>query len=44
MNGNWSQLDLTSLKVSATVASLALTVFWAMVTAGRVLFAPCRRW
>jgi hypothetical protein len=39
MNGNWSQLDLTSLKVSATVASLALTVFWAMVTAGRVLFA-----
>ena len=35
MNGNWSQLDLTSLKVSATVASLALTVFWAMVTAGR---------
>jgi predicted MFS family arabinose efflux permease len=39
MNGNWSQLDLISLKVSATVASLALTVFWAMVTAGRVLFA-----
>jgi len=44
MNGNWSQLDLTSLKVSATVASLTLTVFWAMVTAGRLLFAVIQRW
>ena len=44
MNGNWSQLDLTSLGVSATLASLALTVFWAMVTAGRVLFAAAARW
>ncbi len=44
MNGNWSQLDLTSLKVSVTLASLALTVFWAMVTAGRVLFAAIQRW
>ncbi len=44
MNGNWSQLDLTSLKVSATVASLALTVFWAMVTVGRVLFAVIQGW
>jgi MFS family permease len=44
MNGNWSQLDLTSLKVSATVASLALTVFWAMVTVGRLLFALVQRW
>ena len=44
MNGNWSQLDLTSLKVSATVASLALTVFWGMVTAGRVLFAVMQGW
>ena len=44
MNGNWSQLDLTSLQVSATVASLALTVFWAMVTAGRVLFAVIQGW
>ena len=44
MNGNWSQLDLTSLKVSATLASLALTVFWAMVTAGRLLFAVVGRW
>jgi len=44
MNGNWSQLDLTSLGVSAAMASLALTVFWAMVTGGRVLFAAAARW
>jgi hypothetical protein len=44
MNGNWSQLDLTSLGVSGTLASLALTVFWGMVTAGRVLFAVVARW
>jgi len=44
MNGNWSQIDLTSLHASATVASLTLTVFWAMVTAGRVLFAAIARW
>ena len=37
MNGNWSQLDMTSeLGASTTVASLALTTFWAMVTVGRV--------
>lgn len=44
MNGNWSQLDLESLKASATQASLALTVFWAMTTAGRVLFAVIAQW
>ena len=44
MNGNWSQLDLTSLRVSATVAALTLTVFWAMVTLGRVLFAAIQGW
>jgi len=44
MNGNWSQLDLTALHVSATTASLTLTVFWAMVTAGRVAFAAIQRW
>jgi hypothetical protein len=26
------------------VASLALTMFWAMVTAGRLLFALVQRW
>ena len=40
MNGNWAQLDMTSeLGASTTMASLALTAFWAMVTVGRVLFA-----
>jgi fucose permease len=45
MNGNWSQIDLTThLGLSATVASLALTAFWGVVTAGRVLFALIQRW
>jgi MFS family permease len=44
MNGNWSQLDLTSLGVKATIATLALTAFWALVTLGRVLFAAIQRW
>jgi hypothetical protein len=40
MNGNWSRLDLTMhLGLPETVAALALTAFWAVVTAGRVLFA-----
>jgi hypothetical protein len=45
MNGNWSQLDMTSsLHLRAATASLALTAFWAVVTAGRVLFAAVQRW
>jgi len=45
MNGNWSQLDLTTrVGASATQASLALAVFWGMVTVGRVLFAAIGRW
>jgi MFS family permease len=45
VNGNWSQLDMTSeLGASTTVAPLALTAFWAMVTVGRVLFAAVQRW
>jgi fucose permease len=45
MNGNWSQLDMTTrLGASATQASLALAAFWAMVTVGRVLFAAIDRW
>ena len=45
MNGNWSQLDMTTrLGASASQASLALAVFWAMVTVGRVLFAAIGRW
>jgi MFS family permease len=38
-NGNWSQLDMTSeLGATVTQASLALTAFWLMVTAGRIGF------
>src|ERR1022692_1896784 len=44
MHGNWSQLDLTSLGVGSSTASFALTGFWAVVTAGRVLFAAIARW
>src|SRR5262245_66169449 len=29
---------------TATVASLALTVFWGAVTAGRIIFAAIERW
>jgi len=40
VNGNWSQLDMTSeLGASTTVAAIALTAFWGMVTVGRVFFA-----
>ena len=33
-----------SLGATTTLASLALTVFWATVTGGRVLFAAVERW
>ena len=45
MNGNWASLYMTQiLGASTTVASLALTVFWSAVTAGRILFAAIERW
>jgi fucose permease len=45
MNGNWSQQFMTgTLHGSTTQASIALAAFWAMVTAGRVLFAAIERW
>jgi len=45
MNGNWAALYLGShFGASASLASLALTLFWAMVTAGRILFAVIERW
>jgi fucose permease len=44
MNGNWAQVEMTrNVGASAAMASLALTVFWAMVTVGRVLFAEIQR-
>ncbi len=45
MNGNWSQTLMTSHVGSSTsVAALALTAFWLLVTLGRVLFAAIQRW
>ncbi len=45
VNGNWSQLDMTrELGASTTVAAIALTAFWAMVTAGRIGVAAVQRW
>lgn len=44
VNGNWSQLDMTSeLGASTTQAALALTAFWGIVTLGRVFFAAVQR-
>jgi MFS family permease len=45
MNGNWASVYMTTrLGASTALASLALTVFWATVTAGRVLFAALEKW
>lgn len=45
VNGNWSQLDMTrELGAPTTVAAIALTAFWTMVTIGRVGVAAIKRW
>jgi fucose permease len=45
MNGNWATLYMTeSLGASTTIAAVALTAFWAMVTVGRLLFAFIEKW
>lgn len=45
MNGTWATLYMTrDLGATAAFASLALTVFWGTVTAGRVLFAAVEKW
>jgi fucose permease len=45
MNGTWATLFMTQhTGASATMASIALTAFWGMVTAGRVLFFMTERW
>jgi fucose permease len=45
MNGNWASLFmLNHLRTNALLASVALALFWGMVTAGRVLFAVIERW
>jgi MFS family permease len=44
-NGNWAVPYMTKHFGAGTfTASLALALFWAMVTAGRVLFAAIERW
>jgi MFS family permease len=45
MNGNWSTVYMANaLGASNTLSSIALTVFWATVTGGRVLFAALEHW
>ena len=45
MNANWASVYLsTDLRASTRLATLALTVFWVAVTAGRILFATTARW
>lgn len=45
LNGNWASLYMKQeLGATAAQASIALTVFWGTVTAGRVLFAAIEKW
>ena len=45
MNGNWAVPYMTKhCGASAFMASLALAIFWSMVTAGRILFAAIEKW
>jgi MFS family permease len=45
MNGNWASLYMKEqFAASTSVASLALTLFWATVTAGRILFFALEKW
>ena len=45
MNGNWASLYmLHHVGANAVMASVALALFWGMVTVGRVLFAAIEKW
>ena len=45
MNGNWAALYMTKhFHASTSVAALALTIFWATVTGGRILFTVIEKW
>jgi MFS family permease len=45
MNGNWSALYMKEhFGANASLSSLALTMFWSVVTAGRLSFAALERW
>lgn len=45
MNGNWAVPYMTKhFGASTSLAALALTIFWGVVTAGRILFAAIEKW
>ncbi len=45
MNGNWASLYMKAqFAASTSLASLALTLFWGTVTAGRILFFVIEKW
>ncbi len=45
MNGNWAALYMKEhVGANPALASLTLTMFWSMVTAGRILFAATEKW
>lgn len=45
MNGNWASILMsTTLGNTPAASSLGLTIFWGMVTGGRLLFASIDRW
>ena len=45
INGNWAVPYMTKhFGAKAAIASLALAIFWGMVTAGRILFAVTKKW
>jgi MFS family permease len=45
MNGNWASLYMKKhFNAGSSLASIALAIFWGMVTAGRILFAAIQKW
>jgi MFS family permease len=45
LNGNWATLYMRShFAASAALSSFVLTLFWSMVTLGRLAFAALERW
>ena len=45
MNGNWSALYMKEhFGASTALSAVSLTIFWSMVTAGRLLFAAIASW
>jgi MFS family permease len=45
MNGNWAALYMKErFGASTSMSSAALTIFWSVVTVGRILFAALEKW